>query len=161
MTDKEFRRLKRSQLIEIIYELQLEQQKLIEEKEEIKQNLTREKEEIEQKLIEEKEELQRQIDNWQSKIEKGSIAEATVAVSNIFEEAQKTADQYLKEIYSVNAANKKKCDEMLEEAERKSEEIRRQTERYIQSQWEEFQGKVTEVLKTHTQLEVFLNAHQK
>lgn len=147
MTDKEFKRLKRPQLIEIIYQLQLEQQK----------------------LTEEKEVLQQKLDNWQSKIEDaGSIAEATVAVSDIFEVAQRTADKYLAEIYEKNAFMEEKCNKMLKDAQEESEkliaearqesfEIRQQAERETQAQWNEFDRKVTEMLKAHSELEGFLN----
>ena len=77
MTDREFKRLKRPELVEIIYQLQhsLEQ---------------------EQK---EKEELQRQLDEKRIRIEKaGSIAEAVIEINNLMEVAQRTADQYIEQI---------------------------------------------------------------
>lgn len=105
MTDKEFRRLKRPQLIEIIYQLQLEQQK----------------------LIDERNELQQRLDNWQSKIEEaGSIAEATVAVSNIFEVAQKTAEQYLNEIRIKREETDEECVRVLQEARTEADRLRKE-----------------------------------
>ncbi len=85
MTDKEFRRLKRSELIEIIYELQkreLEYQTTIED-------------------LREKLDRQEQIIS-----EAGSIAEATVGLSGIFAQAQAVADQYLREVRRIYAAAK-------------------------------------------------------
>lgn len=162
MTDKEFKRLKRSQLIEIIYELQLEQK-----------NLQEEKDAMEQRFLQEKEVLQEQLDDRQSKIENaGSIAEAACALNDIFEVAQKTAEQYLSEIKETNLQSEQKSQETLSQAQKEaerlvacakkeSEEIRRQTEEEIRDQWEEFQKKVTEVLKADSRLEKFLEQCKK
>lgn len=151
MTDKEFKRLKRSQLIEIIYELQLEQEK----------------------INREKEELQKKIDGWQCKIaEAGSIAEATVALSDIFDVAQRTADKYLAEIHFMNTSSEQKYNEtiseaqqkaaqIIEEAEKKSSEKLQHTEEEIQKKWDYFQQNVTKLLNAHSELEVFLNQIQK
>lgn len=82
MTDKEFRRLRRSALIEIIYEYQC-----------------REKE-----MLAEIESLQEKLNAREIKIsEAGSIAEAVVKLNELFETAQKTADDYVAQV-------KMKCD---------------------------------------------------
>ena len=81
MTDKEFRRLSRPELIDIIFELQ--------------QQLEQHKSEIQQlKQAVEKKELD--ISNA------GSLAEAVVSINGVMEAAQAAADQY---ILSVKAAN--------------------------------------------------------
>ena len=81
MTDKEFKRLKRSELIEIIYEYQKREQAL-------------------QSRVEA---LQAQLDEKNLKIQQaGSIAEATAALTGIFEATQKTADAYLEHIRAAN-----------------------------------------------------------
>lgn len=99
MTDKEFKRLKRADLIEIIYRLQ-------------------EDEEIYRRRIAE---LETQLAEKRTKLQKaGSIAEAAISLSNVFEAAQDAADRYLKEIRQlrVEAAAE------LERAKREAEKIR-------------------------------------
>lgn len=93
MTDKEFRRLKRSQLIDIIYHLEkeLEEQK--------KQN----------------EELKSQLEDKTIRIQNaGSIASAAIELNQLFETAQKTADQYI-------ASVKAETERIKAEAEEKTE----------------------------------------
>ena len=77
MTDKEFKRLNRSQLIDIIYQLQLKEEELIAENKQLKEAL-------EDKRI--------RMENA------GSIAEAAIEINNVIQAAQSAADQYLKEI---------------------------------------------------------------
>lgn len=77
MTDKELRKLKRTELLEL----------MIEQSDEI-DDLKRRLEEAETKLAER-----------ELRIEKaGSIAEAALALTNIFEDAQKAADLYLENL---------------------------------------------------------------
>ncbi len=80
MTDKELRHLKRSDLIEIIYELQ-----------------TQNKEASDRIDL-----LERELNDRRIKIsEAGSIAEAALRLNGVFEAAQAAADRYL---MSVKAA---------------------------------------------------------
>lgn len=77
MTDKEFRRLSREELVEIIYELQRK----------------------ELALRRENAELQAQLSDRALKLKKvGSIAEASLALSGVFEAAQAAADRYLEAV---------------------------------------------------------------
>lgn len=81
MTDREFKRLKRADLIEIIYRLQ-------ENEERYKETISR---------------LMRQLEDKQIKIEAaGSIAEAALSLSNVFEAAQDAADRYLADIQRMH-----------------------------------------------------------
>ncbi|MBR6408353.1 MAG: DNA repair protein [Clostridia bacterium] len=85
MTDKELRKLRRVELLEIL----LEQQHEID------------------RLKEQVASLEQQLKNRRIAIENaGSIAEAALAVSNIFAEAQKAADFYLDNV-SRNAQTEK------------------------------------------------------
>ena len=77
MAEKELRHLKRSELVEIIYELKLNEQKLIEENKELK------------KRLEEREVSIRDV---------GSLAEASLVLSDIFKAAQESVDIYVNEI---------------------------------------------------------------
>ena len=102
MTDKEFKKLKRSDLISIIYEYQKQQDKLIGEIDTLKA-------ELEEKRI---------------KISKaGSIAEAVVGLDRIFETAQQTADDYLAQVKAMVEDAEKKAEEIIAEAEKKAAEI--------------------------------------
>lgn len=77
MTDKEVRKLRKAELLELLVELSEENDRL---KEEIK--------ELNQKL----EDRKLKIDNC------GSIAEASLVISGVFEAAQKAADCYLENV---------------------------------------------------------------
>ena len=77
MTDKEFKRLSRSQLIEIIYQLQLKQEELAADNEKLSKAL-------EDKRLR------------QSKA--GNIAEAALEIHDVMQAAQDAAEHYLEEI---------------------------------------------------------------
>ena len=100
MTDKEFKRLNRSQLIDIIYQLQLNEEKLMDENKKLKEAL-------EDKRI---------------RMEKaGSIAEAAIEINNVMQAAQSAADQYLKEIECM-------YEEMHKEVEEERQRIVKRTQ---------------------------------
>ena len=80
MTDKEFKRLSRAQLIEIIYQLQLQIDKLSEQTQE-----------LECELADKRLRLQ----------SAGNIAEAALEINNCFRSAQDAAEQYLNEIKAI------------------------------------------------------------
>lgn len=77
MTDKEFKRLSRSHLIDIIYQYQLQIDKLTEEN---------------QKLEREFADKRLRISNA------GNIAKAALEINDCFRNAQNAAEQYLNEI---------------------------------------------------------------
>lgn len=80
MTDKEFKRLSRAQLIEIIYQLQLQ---------------------IDQ-LNEEKQELENELKDKRLRLSNaGNIADAALEINNCFRSAQNAAEQYLNEIKTI------------------------------------------------------------
>lgn len=99
MTDKEFKRLRRSDLIEILYEYQ----------------------QREKALQDEIAGLKAQLESRELKLKNaGSIAEAAVKLNELFETAQKTADDYLEQIRR-NAEQEIK--EIKEAAEQEAAEI--------------------------------------
>ena len=80
MTDREFKRLNRADLIEIIYRLQ----------------------ENEEKYRETIDRMSKKLDEKLSKIENaGSLAEAAISLSNVFEAAQYAAERYLQDVYRL------------------------------------------------------------
>lgn len=109
MTDKEFKRLSRADLVEIIYQLQ----------------------ENEEQMKKDNERLCELLADRQTKIEKaGSIAEATASLNDLFAAAQNTADDYLREIEEMHrkakqelVEAKKKYKAIIEAANRKAEAI--------------------------------------
>lgn len=80
LTDKEFKRLSRAELIEVIYQMQRDEEALRAENDRLKAELA----------------------DRRSHLEKsGSIAEAALALNGVFEAAQAAADAYLAEIRSL------------------------------------------------------------
>ena len=77
MTDKEFKRLSRSQLIDIIYQLQLKQDE----------------------LTADNERLSKALDDKRLRVSKaGNIAEAALEIHNVMQAAQDAATHYFEEI---------------------------------------------------------------
>lgn len=94
MTDKEFRRLSREELVEIIYELQRSEAALREENDRLKEKLA----------------------DRSLKLENaGSLAEASLALNGVFEAAQSAADQYLAAIRDAQAEAREKAAQAQEE----------------------------------------------
>ena len=80
MTDKEFKRLNRAQLLDIIYHLQLQVEKLDEEKQALEAELA---------------------DKRFRLSAAGNIAEASLEINDCFRSAQRAAEQYLNEIKAI------------------------------------------------------------
>ena len=102
MTDKEFKRLSRAQLIEIIYQLQLQIDKLNEEK---------------QALASELEDKRFRLRNV------GNIAEAALEINDCFRSAQNAAEQYLNEIKAIREETDTERQRILKEAKAEAEAI--------------------------------------
>lgn len=119
MAEKELRRMSRTELIEIIYALKSDSERLEEENRKLKEQL-------------EKREIQ---------IEKaGSIAEAAVKLNQVFESAQAAADDYLasikkekeqaeflkEEAWKALEMAQKDAKDILEQANKKADELLKQ-----------------------------------
>ena len=102
MTDKEFKRLSRSQLIEIIYQFQLKQDELIAENQRLSEELADKRLRITQA---------------------GNIAEAALAVNNVMQDAQNAAQQYLDEIRAMHGALETECAAIRQKAMEEAAEI--------------------------------------
>ena len=96
MTDKEFKRLTRAQLIEIIYQLQLQVDQMT------KQNQALEKA-LEDKRL--------RIHNA------GNIADAALEINDCFRSAQNAAEQYLNEIKAIREETEAECQRILTQAQ--------------------------------------------
>ena len=102
MTDKEFKRLTRAQLIDVIYQLQLQIDKLNE------QNRALESELADKRL---------RLRNA------GNIAEAALEISDCFRSAQSAAEQYLDEIKTIREETEAERQKILDQARAEAEAI--------------------------------------
>ena len=102
MTDKEFKRLGRAQLIEIIYQLQLQIDKLNEEKQELENELK---------------------DKRLRLSNAGNIADAALEINDCLRNVQNAADQYLNEIKIMYAEAEEKRQNIIAEAWAEAHEI--------------------------------------
>ena len=102
MTDKEFKRLSRFQLIDIIYQLQLQLD-----------NLTEQNRELENALADKR----LRISNA------GNLAEAALEINDCFRCAQNAAEQYLNEIKAIREETETERQRILKEARAEAEEI--------------------------------------
>ena len=102
MTDKEFKRLSRAQLIEIIYRLQLELDKVNDEK---------------QLLESELKDKRLRLSNA------GNIADAALEISDCFRSAQNAAEQYLNEIKAIREETDTERQRILKEAKAEAKAI--------------------------------------
>ena len=96
MTDKEFKKLSRAQLIDVIYQLQLQIEKLNEEKQGLKSELN---------------------DRRIRLNDVGNIAEAALEMNDCFRSAQNAAEQYLNEIKAIREETEAECQRILSEAQ--------------------------------------------
>lgn len=95
MTDKEFKRLSRAQLIDIIYQLQLQ----IDE------------------LTEKNQGLEKALEDKRIRIKNaGNIAHAALEINDCFHNAQNAAEQYLNEIKEMHAETQKTLDDARTDA---------------------------------------------
>lgn len=96
MTDKEFKKLSRAQLIDVIYQLQLQIEKLNEEKQGLKSELN---------------------DRRIRLNDVGNIAEAALEMNDCFRSAQNAAEQYLNEIKAIREETEAERQRILSEAQ--------------------------------------------
>lgn len=125
MTDKEFKRLSRSQLIEIIYKLQLEIDKLGEEKQEMANELA-------DKRI--------RLSNA------GNIAEAALEINDCFQSAQNAAEQYLNEIKTIREETEAEKQKILAQAKAEATAIISGAKK-IQADYEEAQKVISQEIE--------------
>lgn len=102
MTDKEFKRLNRAQLIDIIYQFQLQID-----------TLTEQKQVLERELADKRLRLSNA----------GNIAEAALEITDCFLSAQNAAEQYLNEIKAMREETEAERERILEEARAAAEAI--------------------------------------
>ena len=102
MIHKELKRLRRRELIDIIYQM--------------KKN--------EESMQEEISALQDQLRDKRIRLSvAGSISEAAISITNVFSAAQMTADLYLREISCMKEDTAEECAKLLEDANKKAANI--------------------------------------
>ena len=102
MTDKEFKRLNRAQLIDIIYQLQLQLDQQMEQNRALEAAL---------------EDKRLRIDTA------GNLAEAALEINDCFRSAQNAAEQYLSEIKAMYAEMETERQRLLAEAQMEADLI--------------------------------------
>ena len=146
MQNKDLRRMSRKDLLEIL----VEQQKIIEE---LKSKISKYEENAESERI--------AIDNA------GSIAEAVVSLSDIFNHAQSVADQYLHEIENLKKRSaqqaQEECDRMIEGAQEKAsmiiqnaEAVRTKKLQELNAYVKEINQKVDRYFKSHPEVKGYI-----
>lgn len=100
LANKDIRRLNRGELIEVIYQLKTN----------------------EQNLQKEVRSLRSQLQEYDLKVKNaGTIAEAALSLSGIYETAQNAADIYLEAIEKKYAETESKCEAKLEDAQKQAD----------------------------------------
>ena len=102
MTDKEFHRLSRAQLIDIIYQFQVKQEELVAENERLTKALA---------------------DRRVRVSEAGNLAEAALAIHNVMQSAQDAASLYLEEVRTMREETREECQRLLESAKAEAQII--------------------------------------
>ena len=102
MTDKEFKRLSRAQLIDIIYQFQLQVDK----------------------LTEKNSELERELKDRRLRLSNaGNIADAALEINDCFRSAQNAAEQYLDEIKAIREETEAERQRILAKAQEEAKAI--------------------------------------
>ena len=102
MTDKEFKRLSRAQLIDVIYQFQLQIDKLTEQNEKLERELA---------------------DKRLRLSDAGNIASAALEINDCFRSAQNAADQYLSEIKAIREETEAERQRILSQAQAQADAI--------------------------------------
>ena len=146
MTDQELRKLKRTELLELL---------LTQEKE--NEELRRQLQEARDRLAERKLSLD----------EAGSIAQAAVRLNGVFEAAQAAADQYLENVRSLSEGQESRCARLEAESRQEADRLLRETEerctamlesakKESQAYWENVSARLEEYYNAHEGLRELL-----
>ena len=129
MTDKEFQRLSRAQLIDIIYQLQLQIDTLHEEKQALETELA---------------------DKRIRLNAAGNIADAALAINDCFRSAQNAAEQYLNEIKAIREETEAERQRILAEAQAEAEAILAEAKRKPMDNHAAIEELLKEITPGHT-----------
>ena len=135
MTEKELRKLNRAELLELLLELSRENEALQAQLKQTEAALSDRRLQME---------------------EAGSIAEAALRLSGIFEAAQKAADQYLSSVSERTARQEEICIRMEEETKRKCDEMVERARLDSQRYWDEISRRMEDFYNAHAGLRELL-----
>ena len=127
MTDKEVRRLSRPQLIDIIYQLQTREEELTEKSRRLEEELCSKRIRMENA---------------------GNIADAALALNDVFQAAQSAADQYLSEIQLIRETAQKERQQIIIAAEKEAQQIIQKAKEEASSIIDDVQRTKRSVLET-------------
>lgn len=128
MTDKELRKLSRTDLLEML---------LMQKKE---------NDQLRRQVVE----LQSQLQNRNITIRNaGSIAEASLRLNSVFESAQAACGQYMENIEKLNARQEEICRQMEQRTKNKCEQMLREAKEQSQAYWDEYMERVRQFLKRY------------
>jgi len=137
MLEKEVRKLRKRQLVQIV----MEQDRAMAE-------LQQQLELANQKLADRKIVME----------ESGSIAEAALQINGVFEAANAAAQQYIENIQRMEAETQEKCEKMEREVTEKCEEMKAEAERGVEARWIELSSRLDRFFEEHQDLQKLINA---
>ncbi len=136
MTDKELKKLSRTDLLEMLIEQGKEIERL--------QNIIKKNEaELQSKKI--------------MLNEAGSIAEASLKVNKVFEDAQKAAEQYLVNIRELKSRQNEICVRMEKETQKKCSDMIAKAKIESKTYWDEVSKKIDEYIAQYEGLRELLS----
>ena len=135
MTEKELRKLNRAELLELLLELSRENETLQAQLKQTEAALSDRRLQME---------------------EAGSIAEAALRLSGIFEAAQEAADQYLSSVSERTARQEEICIRMEAETKRKCDEMVERARLDSQRYWDEISRRMEDFYNAHAGLRELL-----
>ena len=143
MTERELKRMSRTEILELL----LSQTNRIEELEEKLKEATAKAQEATE-----------QIQDRQIKIDQaGSIAEASLQLSGIFQDAQVAADLYLENIKKMEEDTKNQSDKLLADTRNQCDEIVAKAKQDAQSYWDDVSKKLEDFCSSYTGLKDLLS----
>ena len=147
MTDKELRRLSRSELLEMLIAQ-------TEENDRLKIRL---------------EQAEAQLRDRRIAIDKaGSLAEAALSLNGVFQAAEAAAQQYLENIQRISGQQDAICRSMKEKADKETEQIRQEAQAYSQkvhaeadAYWKQVAARAAKLLEDQNSLREMINSAGK
>ena len=131
MTDRELKKLSRAELLELLLEQLRENEQLQVQIDELRERLAQRELKIDQA---------------------GSIAEASLQLSGVFEAAQDACSQYIENIQQLSARQEQLCAQMEQETQRKCEQMVAEAKSQSQAFWDEVFRKVRELTSSYAEL---------
>ena len=129
MTDKEFKRLSRAQLIEIIYQLQLKNDEL-----------TTQNQSLENALADKRLRIR----------DAGNLAEAALEINDCFRNAQNAAEQYLNEIKAIQKETEAEQQRILAQAQAEAKAIIASAKKTQGDYYSEIEAILKEFMQNHS-----------